>query len=65
MYKKNYATKVINAYIVFDLDNWVINPVKNIVFKNCLIGVINIVKTSNKSKYVFSGCRRVFGGASS
>ena len=31
--QKNYANKIINVYIVYDLDVWPINPTNNFKFK--------------------------------
>ena len=31
------------------------NPTSNFKFKNCLFGTTNVVKNSDKEKYVFSG----------
>ena len=32
----NYLTKIVNVYIVYDLDAWSRNPTNNFKFKNCL-----------------------------
>ena len=42
--QNNYATKIVNAYMVYDLDAWPKNPTNNFKFKNCLFGTTNIVK---------------------
>ena len=34
--QNNYLTKIVNVYIVYDLDPWPRNPTKNFKFKNCL-----------------------------
>ena len=47
--QKNYATKIVNAYIVYELDTW---PITNFKFKNCLFGATNTVKKVIKK----SGC---------
>ena len=52
--QNNYTTKIVNAYITYNLDSWPINPVKYFTVKNCLFGAINIVINSDKSKYVYS-----------
>ena len=44
----NYLTKVVNVYIVYDLDDWPTNPTKNFKFKNYLYGATSIVKSSDK-----------------
>ena len=46
----NYASKIINVYIAYDLDDWPRNPTNNVNFKNCLFGTINIIKTSDEGK---------------
>ena len=40
----NYEAKIVNAYIVYDLDAWPINPTNNFKFKNCLFRAISVVK---------------------
>ena len=52
--QNNYLTKIVNVYIVYDLDAWLRNPTNNFKFKNCLFGATNIVKNSDKEKYVYS-----------
>ena len=32
----NCKTKIVNVYIVYDLDNWPKNPLRNFTLKNCL-----------------------------
>ena len=46
--QNNYLTKVVNVYIVYDLDVWPRNPTNNLKFKNCLFGATNVVKNSDK-----------------
>ena len=46
--------KIVNVYIVYDLAAWPRNPTNNFKFKNYLFGASNIVKNSNKEKYVYS-----------
>ena len=53
--QKNYLTKIVNIYIVYDLDAWQENPTNNFKFKNCMFDAINIVKNSDKEKYVYCG----------
>ena len=50
----NYATKIVNVYIVYDLDYWPKIPLKNLKLKNCLFGATNIAKNSDKEKQVYS-----------
>ena len=42
--QNNYLTKIVNVYIVYDLDAWLRNPTNNFKFKNCLFGATNVVK---------------------
>ena len=44
----NHATKVVNSYIVYDLDAWPNNNLKNFKLKNCLFHEINTAKTATK-----------------
>ena len=53
--QNNYLNKIVNVYNVYDLDAWPTNPTNNFKFKNCLFGATNIVKNSDKEKYVYSG----------
>ena len=50
--QNNYLTKILNVYIVYDLDAWQKNPTDNFKYKNCLFGEANIVKNSDKEKQV-------------
>ena len=40
---------------LYDLDNLPRNLPNNFVLKNCLFGMTDIVKNTNKSKYEYSG----------
>ena len=42
--QNNYLTKIVNVYIVYDLDVWPRNPTNNFKIKNFLFGATNIVK---------------------
>ena len=33
--QNNYLTKIVNVYIVYELDTWPRNPTNNFKFKNC------------------------------
>ena len=59
----NYLTKIINVYIVYDLNDWPKGPINNFKFKNCLFGAANIVRNSDKEKYVYSGYGIIFDSA--
>ena len=54
-----------NVYIVFDLDPWSRNPTKNFKFKNCLFEATDVVRNSDKEKYVYSGYEITFESAGS
>ena len=43
-----YLAKIMNVYILCDLDAWTRKPTKNFKFKNCLFGATNTVKNSDK-----------------
>ena len=47
--------KIVNVYIVYDLDVWPRNHTNNFKFTNYLFGATNIVKNSDKERYVYSG----------
>ena len=48
--------------MVYDLDNCSKLRLRNFILKNCLFGATNIVKNSDKSKYVYSGYGIAFDG---
>ena len=50
----NIPTKIVNAYIVYDLDNWSKILFLNFILKNCLFGATKIAKNSDKNKWVYS-----------
>ena len=58
--QNKYSTKIVNAYIVYDLDNWPNNLLRNFTLKNCLFGVTSIIKNSDKEKLVSCGYKAVF-----
>ena len=41
--QNSYLAKIVNAYIVFDLDAWPKNPTNNFNFKNYLFGATSVV----------------------
>ena len=63
--QNNYLTKIVNIYIVYDVDAWPRTRTSNFEFKNCLFGATNIVKNSDKEKHVYRGYRITFGSAGS
>ena len=60
--QSNYKTKAVNVYVVYDLNNWPKYVIQNFEIKNCLFGATNIVKNSDKHKYVYTGYRVTFDG---
>ena len=54
-------TKIVIAYIAYDLDT----STNNFKLKNCLPGVTNIAKNSDKEKWVCNGYVIAFDGAGS
>ena len=54
--QNNYLSKIVNIYIVYDLDAWPKNPTNNFKLKNSLFGATNVIKNSDKEKYAYSGC---------
>ena len=51
--QNNYLSKIVNIYIINDLNAWPRNPTNNFKFKNCLFGATNIVKiVIKKSMYI-------------
>ena len=63
--QNNYLTKIVNVCIVYDLDAWPRNPINNLKFKDSLSEATNMVKNSDKEKYVYSGCGITFASAAS
>ena len=62
--QNNYKTKIVNAYIVLELDTRPNYPLNNFRLNNFLFGATNIVKNSDKNKWVHSGYRIAFDGLS-
>ena len=63
--RNNYTNRMVNVYIVCDLDAWPRNPTNNFKFKNCLFDTTKIVKNSDKEKYVYSGYGITFDSTNS
>ena len=63
--QNNYASKIVNACTVYELDAWPRNPTNNFKFKNCLFGASSVVKKSDKEKYAYSGYGLTFHSAGS
>ena len=58
-------TKIVNVEIAYDLDACLRNHTNNFKFKSYLFGASNIVKTSYKEKYPYSGYGITFDSAGS
>ena len=58
-------SKIVNVYVASDFDPWPINFTNNFQFKNSLFGATNIVKNSDKEKYVYSEYRITFDSGGS
>ena len=63
--RNNYETKIVNVYIVYDLDICPKNSTNSFWFKNCLFGATSIVKNSEKEKWALSIYGITFDGAGS
>ena len=63
--QKNYLTKIVNVYIIYDLQSWPRNPADNFKFKNCLFGATNVVKNSDKENCIYNGYGITFDSAGS
>ena len=50
------------VYIVYELYDWAKIPLKNFTLKNCLFGATNIIKNSDKDKWMYSGYGIAFAG---
>ena len=60
--RNNYITKIVNAYIGYDLDYCPKILLSNLKLKYCLFGATNIRKHGDKSKWVYTGYGIVFDG---
>ena len=49
--QNNYLNKILNAYVVYNLDAWPKILLKHFTIKNCLFGATSIVKDSDKEEY--------------
>lgn len=47
-----YTTKIVNAFIVYDLDAWPRNAAISFKFQNCLFHATCIVKSNDEEKWV-------------
>ena len=53
--QNNYFTKIVNVYIVYDLDAWPKIPLRIFTIKNRFFCATSIVQNSDKEKYVYIG----------
>ena len=58
-------SKIVNVYIVYDLDDWPSNPTNNFKLNNCLFGAASIGKNGDKEKYVYNGYEITFDSTGS
>ena len=63
--ENNYIIKIVNAYIVYELDIWSKVPLNNSKLKNCLFGATNIATYNDKEKWVYCGYVIAFDGSGS
>ena len=52
--KNNYSKRIVNPCIIDDLDYWTLNSLNNFTLKNYLFVATNIVRNSDKFKYMYS-----------
>ena len=60
--QNNYLTKIVNFYIVSDIDAWPTIPLRKFTLNKCLFRATNIIRNSDKEKYVHTGSRKAFDG---
>ena len=57
--KKNssplYSNFILNLYIVYELNNWLLNPFNNFKLKNFLFDTIQLTTNADKSKFTCNG----------
>ena len=63
--QNNYLIKIVNVYIIYNLDAWPRKPANNFKFKNYLFRETNKVENGDKEKYVYSGYGATFDNACS
>ena len=56
----NYATKITNVCIVYDLDKWPKNHLRNFTLKNGFFGAFNTGKRNDNEKHLYSGYKIAF-----
>ena len=60
--QNNYTSKIVNGYIVYDLDTWPNNLLKKFLLKNCLFSTTTTTKSNDKEKRVHRGYGIAFHG---
>ena len=55
-------TKIVNVYIVYELEFWPKILFRHFTLRNCLFRATNIVKNSDEEKYVYSGFGKTLDG---
>ena len=63
--KNNYSTKIVTAYIVYDLDDWPKILLNNFKLKNYFFDMTKIAKDIDKGQWVYGGYGIAFDGAGS
>ena len=58
----NYTKNIVNVSIVYNLDNWPKNLLRKFTLKNSLFRATNLVKNSDKEKYMYNGYGIAFYG---
>ena len=62
--QNNHTNKILNVFIVYDLDGWPKNPNSRLNLKKSLFGITSLAKIVIK-KYVYSGYETTFDSAGS
>ena len=63
--ENGYLRKIVNVYIVYELDAWPRNPTKNFNFKSFIFRATSVVKNKEKEKRVYMGYGIIFSSAGS
>ena len=63
--ENGYLRKIVNVYIVYELDAWPRNPTKNFNFKSFILRATSVVKNKEKEKHVYMGYGIIFSSAGS
>ena len=62
-----YSNLILNLYLVYELNNWLRNPMSNFPLKHCTIksGTVRLVRNAIKSKFTYNVLGIVFDGEGS